>query len=125
MIRRPPRSTLFPYTTLFRSMGGDRFKRLVDRRIGRKIAGIDTALEFSERDHRHRSLARIGQLLWAGRDQASAATPSTAMPGLVPGIHVLAAFRQERTWMAGTKPGHDGWETVEAPRSDPFPTCSG
>src|SRR5258708_19273387 len=25
MIRRPPRSTLFPYTTLFRSLGGDRF----------------------------------------------------------------------------------------------------
>src|SRR2546427_7634193 len=24
MIRRPPRSTLFPYTTLFRSMGGHR-----------------------------------------------------------------------------------------------------
>src|SRR5689334_23829819 len=24
MIRRPPRSTLFPYTTLFRSPGGDR-----------------------------------------------------------------------------------------------------
>src|SRR2546428_6142303 len=24
MIRRPPRSTLFPYTTLFRSVGGDR-----------------------------------------------------------------------------------------------------
>src|SRR3989442_4565012 len=23
MIRRPPRSTLFPYTTLFRSLGGD------------------------------------------------------------------------------------------------------
>src|SRR2546430_13632073 len=25
MIRRPPRSTLFPYTTLFRSMGGIHF----------------------------------------------------------------------------------------------------
>src|SRR3712207_8265377 len=24
MIRRPPRSTLFPYTTLFRSLGGER-----------------------------------------------------------------------------------------------------
>src|SRR2546430_10832335 len=24
MIRRPPRSTLFPYTTLFRSIGGER-----------------------------------------------------------------------------------------------------
>src|SRR3712207_7366423 len=29
MIRRPPRSTLFPYTTLFRSLGG-----LVDERLG-------------------------------------------------------------------------------------------
>src|SRR3712207_7073901 len=27
MIRRPPRSTLFPYTTLFRSRGGDRLRR--------------------------------------------------------------------------------------------------
>src|SRR2546430_13684165 len=27
MIRRPPRSTLFPYTTLFRSRRGDRMNR--------------------------------------------------------------------------------------------------
>src|SRR5687768_18018887 len=27
MIRRPPRSTLFPYTTLFRSVGPDRVHR--------------------------------------------------------------------------------------------------
>src|SRR2546422_1476625 len=27
MIRRPPRSTLFPYTTLFRSRGGHRARR--------------------------------------------------------------------------------------------------
>src|SRR3712207_7221064 len=33
MIRRPPRSTLFPYTTLFRSAGeaGDRAERLVSQ----------------------------------------------------------------------------------------------
>src|SRR3712207_8219554 len=32
MIRRPPRSTLFPYTTLFRSVGGDDAKAVgVDR----------------------------------------------------------------------------------------------
>src|ERR1039457_7347563 len=31
MIRRPPRSTLFPYTTLFRS--GDRRPRRADRRL--------------------------------------------------------------------------------------------
>ena len=29
MIRRPPRSTLFPYTTLFRSEGGGDMKRLM------------------------------------------------------------------------------------------------
>jgi hypothetical protein len=26
------------------------------------------------------------------------------MPGLVPGIHVLAAFAGRKTWMAGTSP---------------------
>src|SRR5258705_1833331 len=30
MIRRPPRSTLFPYTTLFRSLGSWRFRRRHD-----------------------------------------------------------------------------------------------
>src|SRR5436189_5356126 len=34
MIRRPPRSTLFPYTTLFRSDRGHDRRRLVDRGIG-------------------------------------------------------------------------------------------
>src|SRR5258707_11279901 len=29
MIRRPPRSTLFPYTTLFRSIGPDRFAEML------------------------------------------------------------------------------------------------
>src|SRR3712207_7042193 len=32
MIRRPPRSTLFPYTTLFRSPGTGQPPRLADRR---------------------------------------------------------------------------------------------
>src|SRR2546425_4841539 len=32
MIRRPPRSTLFPYTTLFRSAAADRARRLAPAR---------------------------------------------------------------------------------------------
>src|SRR3712207_8416530 len=32
MIRRPPRSTLFPYTTLFRSGGLARLEQLVEQR---------------------------------------------------------------------------------------------
>ena len=33
------------------SCAADRFERLRDRGIGGKIAGIDAALKFGERDH--------------------------------------------------------------------------
>src|SRR2546426_7071951 len=39
MIRRPPRSTLFPYTTLFRSEGGRRARRLGDFARAERAAG--------------------------------------------------------------------------------------
>src|SRR2546427_3566033 len=44
MIRRPPRSTLFPYTTLFRSAGRDAsaLLRSVDNRSGGGIAARNT-----------------------------------------------------------------------------------
>src|SRR5260370_8700237 len=45
MIRRPPRSTLFPYTTLFRSLPigshvfpAEKYKRIHDRLLGSGIA---------------------------------------------------------------------------------------
>src|SRR5260221_6369062 len=34
MIRRPPRSTLFPYTTLFRSVAGDGLGQRLEHRKG-------------------------------------------------------------------------------------------
>src|SRR2546425_4522517 len=39
MIRRPPRSTLFPYTTLFRSLGDLPDARLVDDEEGHGVGG--------------------------------------------------------------------------------------
>src|SRR2546429_5114072 len=39
MIRRPPRSTLFPYTTLFRSAGGDKIRKT-------SLGGVKTAAEM-------------------------------------------------------------------------------
>src|SRR3712207_8915734 len=48
MIRRPPRSTLFPYTTLFRSRegGGPRGLRLCDPATGKEVQNlkVDNAL---------------------------------------------------------------------------------
>src|SRR3712207_8942106 len=41
MIRRPPRSTLFPYTTLFRSAG----RRVVDRRHRHRHRGSRATIE--------------------------------------------------------------------------------
>src|SRR6185369_10399555 len=38
MIRRPPRSTLFPYTTLFRARSLDRLRRLEDCSLGGRSA---------------------------------------------------------------------------------------
>src|SRR3712207_8416341 len=43
MIRRPPRSTLFPYTTLFRSQ----FTRIVDEAIGSNIGTRNTVLRVN------------------------------------------------------------------------------
>src|SRR2546427_5620336 len=53
MIRRPPRSTLFPYTTLFRSegtCGGDQQQRL----IGRVDGALQAAGHAHEAQHVHR-----------------------------------------------------------------------
>src|SRR3989442_5148461 len=40
MIRRPPRSTLFPYTTLFRSQGPERARPPERRGVGRQIEEV-------------------------------------------------------------------------------------
>src|SRR5258707_5675204 len=40
MIRRPPRSTLFPYTTLFRSGNGRTVRRLTPWQFGRNAPSL-------------------------------------------------------------------------------------
>src|SRR3712207_8371291 len=77
MIRRPPRSTLFPYTTLFRSgtglgrQGGDHHRqisepqpRLADRRTERPGAQQDPAvLQQGRRSEEHTSELQSRQYL--------------------------------------------------------------
>src|SRR5256885_5694471 len=65
MIRRPPRSTLFPYTTLFRSSGGaERPRRLRRNPHGRpRLEVDDLAVEVTLRPAGHEEV----DLLLAGR----------------------------------------------------------
>src|SRR2546428_9448538 len=62
MIRRPPRSTLFPYTTLFRSRGGacGDSNRAAHRRSGAFLLsamtlGMDSHRQNAERSEEHTS----------------------------------------------------------------------
>src|SRR5258708_12579967 len=55
MIRRPPRSTLFPYTTLFRSTKPARFTGHFDSRSTLPSRSISTRLDAVIRSEEHTS----------------------------------------------------------------------
>src|SRR2546427_6603270 len=56
MIRRPPRSTLFPYTTLFRSIGDPQGARTGARDVARRLGDRRlAAFERIERSEEHTS----------------------------------------------------------------------
>src|SRR3712207_7703078 len=64
MIRRPPRSTLFPYTTLFRSLEVHEHGELVlddARRIGERVLGAQGAVRLD----RHGQLVVVEDLALA------------------------------------------------------------
>src|SRR2546425_8281540 len=76
MIRRPPRSTLFPYTTLFRSLQHRLHLLRIGDEVGREVTAIELhpvhrlergleALRLLDRDHAVLSdlLHRVGDLL--------------------------------------------------------------
>src|SRR3712207_2987664 len=62
MIRRPPRSTLFPYTTLFRSLGGFRPERIV------LVDSHEASLSADRRSRGPDALARVRHALCDVRD---------------------------------------------------------
>src|SRR3712207_8308747 len=77
MIRRPPRSTLFPYTTLFRSPGQDLSPgRVVPGRAGDEVLELVVALEPEPGRERLEALAAV----WA--EQAVQVEGRPPAPGL-------------------------------------------
>src|SRR2546430_16762695 len=78
MIRRPPRSTLFPYTTLFRSAVVDLALELVADHAGREVdradvpvevllAGVDQLLAVGVRGVLELEVDHVGDLAWRRR----------------------------------------------------------
>src|SRR5258705_2031367 len=84
MIRRPPRSTLFPYTTLFRSLGAV-LKPVIEGRCAFGVMGsLPTAPPQLTREH----LLNVG---WAF--VVSPTHPLASLKGSIP-ARVLAQHRQ-------------------------------
>src|SRR5690348_17641269 len=52
MPRRPPRSTLFPYTTLFRSVGAAGLRQTVENAVA--CEAVELAIDLIGRDRRRR-----------------------------------------------------------------------
>src|SRR3989442_13004781 len=97
MIRRPPRSTLFPYTTLFRSLV-QLAQPLVRPPQGQGL--LERAVEAGRRDgalvHGERRVARARPLVGAGElEQAAHRAGGFVVPGAVAVDRVLnSAIRQ-------------------------------
>src|SRR2546422_11195511 len=82
MIRRPPRSTLFPYTTLFRSMPGQVGEDLEQVLVGREGAGrVARGRRTRDREHEQERCdgyphaaphSTSGEILPTGRPSAKA-----------------------------------------------------
>src|SRR3989442_12112434 len=89
MIRRPPRSTLFPYTTLFRSREQDvdaAARAEVEHHLARMELGQSGGVAAAEGGE-HRLLGearRLGRVVQVGRDGVAVAppppTPATPLP---------------------------------------------
>src|SRR3712207_9303406 len=68
MIRRPPRSTLFPYTTLFRSLDDELKEKELLKALARHgeitaaRAALETSLSVSEADRMLSGLAKDGHV---------------------------------------------------------------
>src|SRR5256885_12950982 len=72
MIRRPPRSTLFPYTTLFRSQGRDALSplRALQRRLDVRAAELPRPVRTEFR-HEESGVHVVGRIRCVSSDRKS------------------------------------------------------
>src|SRR3712207_8138725 len=59
MIRRPPRSTLFPYTTLFRSFAADWIAKVVNGYVYTAAVPADPSVHAEATEYQNRYVPRV------------------------------------------------------------------
>src|SRR5256885_16158274 len=94
MIRRPPRSTLFPYTTLFRSVTGAYAGR------GRQHLDFDTTQE-------HAAPNTTSDLAFPGVLNGRSTAVWRGMIRVDPGAQQTAAFQESRNLLLSNRPHPD------------------
>src|SRR3712207_8470971 len=83
MIRRPPRSTLFPYTTLFRSLKDIGFETEVEKTV-ELVRGTNDIDVYAEDKSRSPSLTYLCECKnWSNRDRKSTRLNSSPRQYLV------------------------------------------
>src|SRR2546425_10460014 len=105
MIRRPPRSTLFPYTTLFRSLAS---LVILSQDVHKVFGGV--VPELASRAH----LAALPAVVAAALDEAGVSW------GAVDAVAVTAGAR-----VGGGPPGGGGGAEAAAPPRGPAPVRGG
>src|SRR5437870_13214055 len=110
MIRRPPRSTLFPYTTLFRSLVAHRaVERVVDQvKLHDRLPRLLDAVGLGRHDHplsRQRVAGDRGPGCLLDVHHAEAALPGDREAGMVAVVRDLDADPPRR--LDEVRPGRD------------------
>src|SRR2546430_8646319 len=103
MIRRPPRSTLFPYTTLFRSLPGLAVPK-----------GIDEGVAGEEVTHR---LAEGARALAMDQSDARQARDERVVQVLLDGVAGLVRRAPEQEQFGGNRAGGGGTLLCSEPHS--------
>src|SRR5690348_18086948 len=91
MIRRPPRSTLFPYTTLFRSADLARAE-VIDERAG-------VAHHQRDRRHRHEPREELGTLGGIREEDRKSTRLNSSHPSISYAVFCLKKKKKKRTRM--------------------------
>src|SRR3989475_13114953 len=105
MIRRPPRSTLFPYTTLFRSYlrASSGSRRSVERRVSVALPAFLAGLELTARYPEY--LARPDEPLVPGPDLVAIPEGSLILTSGTASVALATAAWRRETGPAGREIG--------------------